>query len=368
MTPQPASPVRYSPALEHIDDDEVSVHAGLVEQLEKIGDTTYAHGHHALRSVHAKGHGLLIGSVTIPDHLPPELAQGLFASPGTYDAVIRLSTPAGDVLDDNVSLPRGMAVKIIGVDGERVAASMEGRTQDFVMVNGPAFAKPDAKSFLRSLKLLAATTDKGEVLKRALSSTLRVVEKAVEGVGGKSPALLTMGGHPETHILGETFFTQVPLRFGDYVAKISFAPISPALTALTDAPVDLKDRPDGLREAVVDFFRETGGTWEIRAQLMTDTEKMPVEDASVPWPEDHSPYRVVGTLTVPPQAAWDEQNIRAIDAATSFNPWHALAAHQPLGGVMRARRVAYETMARIRRERNGTPVREPTSLNDLLAT
>lgn len=365
MTPKPTSPLRYSPALEQIEDDEAQTHAELVEQLEKIGDITYAHSDKALRSVHAKSHGLLVGKLVVHDGLPAELAQGLFAQPGSYDVLLRLSTPAGDVLDDKVSLPRGLAVKVLGVQGERVAASPAAGTQDFVMVNGPAFAKPHAKAFLRNMKLLAATTDKGEVLKKALSATLQVVEKAVEGVGGKSPSLLTMGGHPETHPLGETFYTQVPLRFGDYVAKVSFAPTSPELTALTDAPVDLKDRPDGLREAVSEHFRTQGGTWDVRVQLLTDPETMPVEDASVVWPEDESPYRSVATLHVAPQSSWDEAKIRTIDDGLSFNPWHALAAHQPLGGIMRARRVAYETMSRIRRERNHLSLQEPASLDEL---
>jgi len=56
-------------------------------------------------------------------------------------------------------------------------------TQDFVMANGPAFVAPDAKAFLGGLKLLAATTDKVEGGKMALSAALRGVGSALKAVG-----------------------------------------------------------------------------------------------------------------------------------------------------------------------------------------
>jgi hypothetical protein len=63
--------------------------------------------------------------------LPAELAQGLFAKPRRYPVVIRISTIPGDILDDSVSTPRGMAVKVIGVEGERLEGSENDVTQDF---------------------------------------------------------------------------------------------------------------------------------------------------------------------------------------------------------------------------------------------
>ncbi len=102
-----------------------------------------------------------------------------------------------------------------------------------------------------------------------------------------------------THILGETFYTVVPFLYGPYYAKLSVVPISPELMALTDKAVDLKDKPDGLREAVKAFFLENDASWEVRIQLATDLEKMPVEDASAIWPEDLSPYVAVAQIDVP---------------------------------------------------------------------
>jgi hypothetical protein len=129
------------------------------------------------------------------------------------------------------------------------------------------------------------------VFKKGFSALLRGVEAVLEGLGTKSPTVIALGGHPETHILGETFYSQAPLRWGDYVAKVAVAPVSPELTALTGAALNVNGQPNGLREAVAAFFAAQAGVWEIWAQLLTNCETMPVEDASVPWPEAESPYR-----------------------------------------------------------------------------
>ena len=161
----PAVPVRYEPVFEHPEPDEAETTRALVETMRKIQEKTFEDGGHALRSVHAKSHALLQGELEVLAGLPPELAQGMAASPGRYPVVMRLSTNPGDILDDNVSVPRGLAVKVIGVEGERLHGSEGHNTQDFVLVNAPAFLKSDARSFLKSLKLLAATTDKAPGLK-----------------------------------------------------------------------------------------------------------------------------------------------------------------------------------------------------------
>jgi hypothetical protein len=221
----PSSPVRYSPSVEVLEQDEEDTDRQLVETLRGISEITYEDSGHALRSVHAKSHGLLHGELEVIAGLPPTLAQGLFSKPAKYPVVMRFSTIPGDVLDDSISVPRGLAVKIIGVPGDRLPGSEGDTTQDFVLVDGPAFAAPTAKKFLGNLKLLAKTTDKAEGLKKALSVALRGAEALLESVGSQSGLLKTLGGHPEDHILGETFFSQAPIRYGDYIAKVAVAPV-----------------------------------------------------------------------------------------------------------------------------------------------
>ena len=358
----PKNPLRFAPSMEVPEQDEAATNDGLIETMGKISRTTFEHSGRAHRSVHAKSHGVLRGELVVADGLPAALAQGLFAQAGRYEVAMRFSTLPGDILDDSVSTPRGLAIKVIGVPGARLLGSEGDTTQDFVMVNGPAFSAPTPAKFLGNLKMLAATTDKAQAAKKALSAMARGTEAMIEAFGGKSPTITTMGGQPETNILGETFYSQVPILYGDYIAKVSVAPVFD-LSKLTDEPVAAGANPNALRDAVSAYFKAHGGEWDFRVQLCTDLDTMPIEDASVVWPEDKSPYVTVARLTAPAQDAWSVGAVAAIDDGLSFSPWHGLAAHRPLGGVMRARNTTYASSADFRSEHNGCPIYEPKVRN-----
>ena len=360
-------PIRYAPSVEKVEPDEAETIKGLEEQFRTILDTTSKDYGHAVRAVHAKAHGIASGTLTVKDGLPPELAQGLFATPGEHEAIIRISTNAGDILDDAIRLPRGLALKVLDVAGDRLPGSEGDTTQDFVLVNGPVFSAKDAKQFLGNLKMLAKTTDKGEGAKKVLSSVLRGVEATLETVGIESATLSQLGGAPQVHPLGENYYSQTPFRFGDHVAKFALMPVSDGLLSLAKVPIDAKDRPDAIRESVREAMIEHGGTWELRVQLCTGLDTMPVEDPTVPWDEEQSPYRTVATLQVPPQLSWDKGHTEHADDALAFAPWHGLAAHQPLGGVNRARRDPYKMSSEFRGKFNGCPMHEPKALADLPA-
>jgi hypothetical protein len=109
-----------------------------------------------------------------------------------------------------------------------------------------------------------------------ISTVLRGAESVVEAFGGESAALKTMGGAPQTHLLGDTFYTQTAFRYGDYIAQLSLAPVSPELTALTGTTLATSGDPDVIRNTVAAFFRRRRGTWEVRVQLCTDIESMTV--------------------------------------------------------------------------------------------
>ena len=106
---------------------------------------------HTMRPVHAKSHGLLHAKLTIQGDVPEQYRQGLFAEPGTFDAIVRLSTTPGDPLPDSVSSPRAWAIKVIGTP--EAAATLPGHeqhhTQDFLCQTGKAFGVADAEAFLK---------------------------------------------------------------------------------------------------------------------------------------------------------------------------------------------------------------------------
>ncbi|WP_458096448.1 catalase family protein [Roseomonas sp. WA12] len=361
-----ADPIRYEPAFEKAEPEEGATTSELVETMRSIAETTFKDYGYPVRSVHAKSHGLLRGEINVLGTMPPVYRQGLFSRPGRYPVVMRFSTNPGDLLDDSVSVPRGLAIKVVGVEGERLPGSAGHSTQDFVMANAPAFAAPTAKAFLGNAKLLAKTTDIPQGFKKAISAVLRNTEAAIEAVGGKSATLTQLGGHPNTHILGDSFFTQTPFLFGPYMAKFSVVPVSSALRALTGTKVPVSGRPEALREEISAFFATGEGEWELRAQLCTDLEAMPIEDASVEWPEESSPYVTLARIKVGSQPSWDEERSRAVDLGMAFSPWHGLAAHRPLGSINRARRPAYEMSSSFRAERSGCPMHEPRAAEDIL--
>jgi hypothetical protein len=92
---------------------------------------------------------------------------------------------------------------------------------------------------------------------------------------------------------------------------------------------------------------------------------MPVEDSSVQWPEEKSPFVTVARLVAAPQVAWSAARAAAVDDGMAFTPWHALAAHRPIGSIMRVRQAVYRMAAGFRSAHNTTPVREPRELTGL---
>lgn len=359
------SPTRYAPTVEEVKPDEGEVIQQLEDSFQQILETTSKDYGHAVRSVHAKAHGIAKGRLIVASGLPPEYAQGLFAQPGEYEAILRISTNPGDLLDDSIALPRGLALKILGVEGERLPGSEGDTTQDFILVNGKVFSAPDAKTFAKNLKMLAATTDKAEGAKKLISTVFRAIEAPLEAIGLPSATLQTLGGAPQTHPLGETYYSQTPFRYGDYIAKFSVAPVSPALTQLTGDTVTTHHRPDALREVVNEVLASQGGTWELRVQLNRDLDAMPIEDATQEWKEADSPYVTVATLEVPPQASWVHGGSDAVDDALSYSIWHGIAAHRPLGNINRARKETYQQSADFRGAYNGCPIHQPRVLADL---
>ncbi|MDB5724172.1 MAG: catalase [Novosphingobium sp.] len=354
------SPVRYTLDVEEMQEDEAKTIAALNESFDEILETTNADYGHAVRAVHAKAHAVLEGTFVVDGNLPPELAQGLFAEAGSHKVFARISTNPGDVLDDAIALPRGLALKVLDAAGERLSGA-EGTSQDFIMVNGPVFLVKTADKFAANLKLLAKTTDRAEGAKVTLSKVLQVVNGALGAVGLDSAKLGNIGGAPQVDPLGETYFSVTPFRYGEYMAKFRVRPLSPALTSLTGQKVDTDESPNAIRETVARQMAAIDGEWAFEVQLCRDLDKQPIEDPTVEWKDEDAPFVQVATLRLPHQDSWDETKVREIDEAMRFSIWTGLAAHQPLGNINRARRETYRHSADFRAAANRCPIHEPAS-------
>ncbi len=343
------------------DDDVETVASDEGETTEKILETmrngmrlTREKYGKTPRVSHAKAHALLKGTLTIPSNLPRELSQGLFAMPGTYDVLVRMATAPGDYNDDSkVSTgARGLSIKILGVEGERLSGHTDA-TQDFLLATGKNFFCNGPKEFLLNSKpgdLLAPKLS--DTTKGVVSDVARVTSEALQAVGLHSEKL-DFFGHPKVHPLAEGYFSQTPFRFGDYVCKFGALPSTPGLKEMADKQLELKT-PDALREVMVDFFNTRDAEFTMAVQLCTSLNEMPVEDPQQLWPEDVSPYRVVGTLSLPRQTAFDPTK-EGYYEDLSFNPAHSLAAHKPLGGIKSCAPIYLLRVGRspLRRERQG---------------
>ena len=228
--------VRYSDGVETIQQGEAEISEQIAATLLDIAKKVGERQRHTVRAVHAKSHGLLKAEVTVLPDLREELRQGLFAKPASYGVVMRFSTDPGDILSDHISTPRGLAIKVVGVEGEMLPNHAGQVTQDFVFNNASTFAA-HADDFLKAIRLRAKHVDDSEALKQAVSSAAQTAEETLELVGQKS-AFLKGFGHPPTHPLGETYHTAAPLRFGDYFGKMRLAPVSDNLIALRGKHVD----------------------------------------------------------------------------------------------------------------------------------
>ena len=319
----------------------------------------------SVRISHAKAHALLKGELIIQDGLPQELAQGLFAQPGRYEVLVRMAQAPGELLDDSkLSTDRGMSVKVLDAKGPK----LEGHTadtQDWVFDVGKQFLASGMKEFLQAFKPNAEIAPKlSDSVKGAVSTVARATNTVLNAVGANSEKL-GFYGHPVVHPASEEYYSQVAFRYGDYVAKLGFFPVSAGLEALKEEPFD-PQTPDALRDAMNAFFKQNPAEFELRVQLNTGLEDMPIEDAQAKWSESESQYQTVARLVLPVQTAWDPAKDGYFEDLT-FSPGHGLAAHRPLGGINRARLVVYKVLAARRLADNGKKAEMPTSLEQVPA-
>jgi hypothetical protein len=103
------------------------------------------------------------------------------------------------------------------------------------------------------------------------------------------------------------------------------------------------------------------GEWsfDFMVQVQTDPHLMPIEDATVKWPEELSPYVPVARLRLHAERFDSDAQLRFADGLR-FNPWHSLHAHRPLGNSNRARLRMYDEMAILRQSMNRVEHVEPT--------
>jgi len=119
-------------------------------------------------------------------------------------------------------------------------------------------------------------------------------------------------------------------------------------TGRTDTPDDSDE--NYLSKALARSLQSQEAVFDFKVQLQADPVAMPVEDVSADWDEKLSEPITVATLRIPPQKVDGSGDLALRCESTSFNPWHALAEHRPMGGMNRLRKVVYSASVAKRAE------------------
>lgn len=289
-----------------------------------------------LRGFHAKMHVGFLAEFQVMADLPEHARQGVFATPRTFPALVRFSNGDSHINSDRTHEPRGIAIKLIGVEGGKLLPGQEDEiTQDFLATShSVTSAVHDVTQFIAFVR--AARVRKGLFGKLRRSIGLWQATRIVIAL------IRTVVLSRVRSMATEHYASTAPIKFGAYAAKFTVQP-----APRTPAPARRFLTADFLREELADRLRDEDLVMEFMAQFYVDDRRTPIEKTSVQWKERHARKVKVAELRIPRcdlnDPATHEQSEK-IDRL-SFSPWHATEDHRPLGNVMRARRVAYEASA-----------------------
>jgi hypothetical protein len=297
------------------------------------------------RGGNTKTHGIVRAEFIVHDNLPPNLRHGIYAEPRTYKAWVRFSGPGPYITPDIDDVGfMSISIKLMGVPGPKLMEE-EKFTQDMFGVSPPTFVTPDTKA---NAQLQIESLKNTQIYYFLNFHESHVLDFIMQGLWIKT----------QSSPLEAPYFSDVPYLLGEGQAmQYSVWPKSKRRTPIPRLPFRPPD--DYLRDAMRATLDKEDVELEIRLQLQTDPHLMPIENAGVMWPVKLSPRIPVATLRIPRQK-FDSPAQMDFARALSYNPWHSIPEHRPLGNQSRARRRLYDTLSRLRHNVNGVPLYEPT--------
>ena len=366
--------VRYTPEIERIDPNFDELMTRIVAWWEKVvrASPTVEGSGRAVRGAHAKALGVVRAEFEILPDAPAAYAQGIYATPGRHDALIRFSSASNHLGPDAQLGPvLGFAMKIFDVPGRKlVEDEPDCTTFDYVLKNNPVFVASTARHYL---VLQEVGNDSGKYLARGRAGFHELLADLLTGKGTFEQsdwaweemfAFVKAAQLPVRNPLLSTYWTMAAVRHGDYIAKVRVAPVEASAAHAAHPSLDLSSGPDVFGPALEDELQKGAFDFDVQVQLCTDLDAMPVNEATVEWPEKLSPYVTVARLHLPQQDISGPERFERGDRL-AFNQWRVTAEHRPLGEIMRVRQI-YSTSAWVRRELNHQPQREPDSADAIL--
>jgi hypothetical protein len=324
-------------------DEEASVQT-IIDQFDAQMRRLWKPGH-VERGGNTKTHGVVRGELTIRDDLPEHMRRGIFAEPRTYRAWVRFSGPGPYVTADIDDVGfMSISVKLLGVPGPKLLDD-ERATQDLFGVSTPTFVTPDTKA---NAQLQRWSYRNASLFYFANLRNSHILDSVMQLLWTKT----------QTSPLEGDYFSCVPYLLGEGQAmQYSFRTRLETRTRVPRLP--LRPPDNYLRDAMVATLGERDVEFDLLLQLQTDPFKMPLENNAVLWPTRLSPRVPAAVLRIPRQV-FDSPEQLAFARVLSFNPWHCIPEHRPLGNQGRARKRMYYELSRLRQQLNGEAHYEPT--------
>jgi hypothetical protein len=297
------------------------------------------------RGGNTKTHGIVRGEFVVHDGLPPELRHGIFAEPRSYRAWVRFSGPGPYITPDIDDVGfMSISIKLMGVPGPKLMEE-EKFTQDMFGVSPPTFVTPDTRA---NAQLQIESLKNAQLFYFVNFHRSHILDLIMQGLWTKT----------QSSPFEAPYFSCVPYLLGEGQAMMySVWPTSKHRTPIPRLP--LRPPDDYLRDAMVAALSQGDVTLDVRVQRQTDPHLMPIENAAVLWPERLSPRVSVATLRLPRQT-FNSPAQMEFAKRLSYNPWHCIADHRPLGNQSRARRRMYYELSQLRHTMNAVPHYEPT--------
>ncbi len=366
-------PIRYKDVPQIPESTYASEIAEIVNSIEQTVKASFEKEkqRRAVRFAHAKSYGIVRASVKIDSGMAPEYAQGIYAIPATYEAVIRFSNGLGHLGPDAMLGPIfGAGLKLFNVPGHSIIENEAGASNfDYAMINAPVFFANTAKDYVVLERLFDALP--GPLMDPRTAKTW--LHDFVTRGGALPPdkwlwdelfAVLSLGKTPFRNPLLSSYWTMAAVRHGEYVAKVRINPEASAAAQVRIRDLDPLTNPEAVRDSLVADIGEHDYTFELQAQLCVDPLRMPIENTSIEWSEKLSPFTKIATIHIPKQDISSPANLDMADRI-SITPWRTRDDHTPMGEIMTVRREVYRRSADVRRQINQQSQKEPSSMNEV---
>lgn len=297
------------------------------------------------RGGNTKTHGIVLADFIVHDNLPSEYRHGIFAEPKTYRAWVRFSGPGPYITPDIDDVGfMSISIKLLGVPGDKLMEE-EQHTQDLFGVSTPTFVTPNTRENANLQQWSYKNAQIYHFINPCNSHLLDGIMQFLWIKVQSSP-------------FEAPYFSCVPYLLGEGQAmQYSVWPKTQHRSPIPGLPFR-RPPDDYLRQAMVKALSEGDVELDFRIQLQTDPHLMPLENAAVLWPEKLSPRVSVATLKIPKQK-FDSPAQLAFARKLSYNPWHCIKEHRPLGNQSRARRRMYFELSKLRHH-HSEPHYEPT--------